>query len=182
MKSRMALLLLAAGCGASARVSGETTSGRGPTASSEPPSPQAAHTVEVAPDAASPPAAHTVEATTVPAPAAAQLRPGDTSGSVLIGEIAAPKTFNPAPTLAALVPDLLTCYRGVRATIPSLRGKLKLRVTVSEVGIPQNVAAELGGSANNPALVSCLGDALKGATFPKPPGTAIIVVPLVFRP
>jgi hypothetical protein len=106
----------------------------------------------------------------------------DTNGSVLIGEIAAPKAFNPAPTLANLVPDFLTCYRSVRATVPSLRGKLKLRVIVSEAGAAQTVTAEPGGNANQPAMVSCLADSLRSATFPKPAGTAIIIVPLVFRP
>ncbi len=105
-----------------------------------------------------------------------------TGGSVLIGEIAAPKKFSPGPTLAALVPDLLTCYNRARAAIPALRGKLNLRVIVSEVGATQGVAAEPGGGANDPTLVSCIGDALKGAAFPKPGGTAILIVPLVFRP
>jgi hypothetical protein len=170
MKTRAALLLvaMAAACGAPDRVSREPTVGPTPAPNAEPP------------DAASPTPAGTGESASPPT--GAEPSPTDTSGSVLIGEIAAPKAFNPAPTLAGLVPDFLTCYRKVRATVPSLRGKLKLRVVVSEAGATQNVAAEAGGSANNPAMVSCLGDALKGATFPKPAGTAIIIVPLVFRP
>jgi hypothetical protein len=94
----------------------------------------------------------------------------------------APKTFKPGPTLAALVPDMVACYRKARGSVPSLRGKLKLRVVVSETGAAQAVAAEAGGGANDPALVSCLDEAFKGATFPKPGGTAILLVPLVFRP
>jgi hypothetical protein len=169
MKTEIALLLVVvAACGAPDRVSREPTAGLGPAPSGEPS------------DAASPTPASTADA----ASPTTGLQPSatDTSGSVLIGEIAAPKAFNPAPTLAGLVPDLLTCYRRVRVAVPSLRGKLKLRVIVSEAGAVQNVAAEPGGNANQPAMVSCLADALKGASFPKPAGTAIIVVPMVFRP
>jgi hypothetical protein len=103
-------------------------------------------------------------------------------GTVLIGEIASPKTFKPGPTIERLEPGLLSCYRQVRAAVPSLHGKLKLRVVVNEMGAAQNVAAEPGGSANVPALVSCIAEAFKGATFPKPGGTAIVIVPIVFRP
>jgi hypothetical protein len=168
MKTRMALLLVAAACGAPERVSREPTAELGPAPGAQ------------SFDAATPTPARVAEPAS--APAGPEPGPTEPSGSVLIGEIAAPKRFNPGPTLAGLVPDLLTCYRRVRATVPSLRGKLKLRVIVSEAGVLQSVAAEPGGSANDPALVSCLADALKGATFPKPAGTAIIVVPLVFRP
>jgi hypothetical protein len=84
--------------------------------------------------------------------------------------------------MAALQPDLLGCYRKARGAVPTLRGKLKLRVIVNETGAAQSVAAEPGGGANDPALVSCLGDAIKGASFPKPGGTAILIVPLLFRP
>jgi hypothetical protein len=94
----------------------------------------------------------------------------------------APKSFNPGPTIQGLAADLLSCYRRVRASVPTLHGKLKLRVVVNEAGVAQGATAEPGGSANDPALVSCLSDALKAAAFPKPGGTAIVVVPLVFRP
>jgi hypothetical protein len=172
MKIPMALLLVAAACGAPDRLSREPTAGVGSARSAE------------SADAASltPPGTVDPRTTQSTSPAGAPPSPDDTGGSVLIGEIAAPKSFNPAPTLAGLVPNFLACFRSVRAKVPSLRGKLKLRVTVNEAGAPQSVAAEPGGSANDPALVSCLADALRGATFPKPGGTAIISVPLLFRP
>jgi hypothetical protein len=170
MNARIALLpVVLASCGAPTR------------SSPEPASPDPTPSAERA-DAAAPTAAGSTAATPSAAVAVPEASVEVTGGSVLIGEIAAPKKFNPAPTLAALVPDLLSCYRRVRGSIPTLRGKLNLRVIVSEVGAAQAVAAEPGGGANDPTLVSCLGEALKGATFPKPGGTAIIIVPLVFRP
>lgn len=172
MNARIALLLLASACGA-------------PNQSSPGPSPLPAASTALA-DAASPGAAATPSASSGPEmpEAKTEVAAGTESagGSVLIGEIAAPKKFNPAPTMAALQPDLLGCYRKARAAVPTLRGKLKLRVIVNETGAAQSIAAEPGGGANNPALVSCLGDAIKTASFPKPGGTAILIVPLLFRP
>jgi hypothetical protein len=171
MNPRTVLLLLLAGCGAPNRASPEPATGPLPA-----PSMQSS-------DAGTPTSGGSAAPTTTgDAALEADASAEATGGSVLIGEIAAPKKFNPGPTLAGLVPDLLTCYRKVRGSLPTLRGKLSLRVVVSEVGAAQGVAAEPGGRANYPALVSCIGEALKGATFPKPGGTAIIVVPLVFRP
>jgi hypothetical protein len=135
-------------------------------------------------DAASPTLTASLSPTPIAPGAASGVEAGAevSTGSILIGEIVAPKTFSPEPTIAALVPDLLSCYRKVRASTPSLRGKLKLRLVVNESGVPQSVAGEPGGAANDPALISCLGETLKSATFPKPGGTAIVIVPMVFRP
>jgi hypothetical protein len=164
------LLLLVVSCGA--------PNGSAPDPATGPtPAPSAERVDAEAPTAGGPAAPATPAASPVPEAGAAVV-----GGSVLIGEIAAPKKFNPGPTLAALVPDLLACYRRARGSVPGLRGKLNLRVVVSEVGATQGVAAEPGGGANDPTLVSCIDDALKDATFPKPGGTAIIIVPLVFRP
>ncbi len=170
MNARAVLLLLVVGCGASNSASPEPATGSLP-----------APTAESA-DAGAPARGAAAPTTSASATPEAGAGVDASGGSVLIGEIAAPKKFNPGPTLAALVQDLLTCYRKVRGTVPTLRGKLSLRVVVSELGAAQGVASEPGGRANDPALVSCIGEALKGATFPKPGGTAIIVVPLVFRP
>ena len=116
------------------------------------------------------------------APASASASaPPVAGGSVLIGEIVAPKHFNPRPTLDSLSLDLVGCYQKARARNPSLHGKLKLRVVVNEAGAVQSVQSEPGGTADDPALVACIGDAMKDATFPKPSGMATIVVPLVFR-
>jgi hypothetical protein len=169
--SRIAVLLLLAACGAPARSSAEpaaaTASGPAPSATAEDAGADVARANAAGADASPEPTAH---------------GEGPSGGSVLVGEIMAPKTFKPGPTLAALVPDMVACYRKARGSVPSLRGKLKLRVVVSETGAAQAVAAEAGGGANDPALVSCLDEAFKGATFPKPGGTAILLVPLVFRP
>jgi len=54
-------------------------------------------------------------------------------------------------------------------------------VVINEAGVAQSATAEPGGSADDPALVSCLDEVFKTAAFPKPGGTAIVVVPLVFR-
>jgi hypothetical protein len=101
---------------------------------------------------------------------------------VLIGEIASPPKFDPKPTLDALKPELLSCYNRARQNNPSLHGKLNLRINVNEGGSVLLVDAEPGGTAADPALVACLGDAVKAAHFPKPPGMATITAPLVFRP
>jgi hypothetical protein len=171
MNARMTLLLLlVASCGAPNRSSPEPATGPAPTPSAE------------RVDAGATTAAGSAALANPAAPPVPEAGAEGTGGSILIGEIAAPKKFNPGPTLAALVPALLTCYRRARGSVPALRGKLNLRVVVSEVGATQGVAAEPGGGANDPTLVSCIDDALRGATFPKPGGTAIIVVPLVFRP
>jgi hypothetical protein len=101
---------------------------------------------------------------------------------VLVGEIASPPKFDPKPTLDGLKPALLSCYNQARQNNPSLHGKLKLHINVNESGSVLLVDAEPGGTAADPALVACLGDAIKAAPFPKPPGMATIVAPLVFRP
>jgi hypothetical protein len=83
----------------------------------------------------------------------------------------------------AFEPQLLSCYNQARASNASLHGKLKLRIQISETGTVLSVAAEAGGSANDPALVACIGEAMGGAgRFPKPTGTATVIAPLVFRP
>jgi hypothetical protein len=104
---------------------------------------------------------------------------------VLVGDINAPKNFNPKPTILKMQQQLVDCFNQARATNPDLRGKLTLRITVNEAGVVNGVEADpsAGGHANDPALVSCIESAMKaGAHFPKPGGTATVVAPLVFRP
>jgi hypothetical protein len=106
-----------------------------------------------------------------------------TGGSVLVGDIAAPKGFNPKPTVDAFRPQLVDCYNKARASHPDLHGKLTLHIQVNEAGAVLSVDADPGGHAFDPSLVSCISDAMKaGAHFPKPGGTAIVNAPLVFRP
>jgi hypothetical protein len=125
-------------------------------------------------------AAPTATPTPTPTPTST---PPPTGGSVLLGDIAAPKGFDPKPALVAFEPQLLSCYNQARASNASLHGKLRLRIQISEAGSVLSVAAEAGGSANDPALVACIGEAMGGAgRFPKPSGTATVVAPLVFRP
>jgi hypothetical protein len=100
----------------------------------------------------------------------------------VVGDIPASKQFNPKPTIEDIKPALLDCYNKVRATRPDLSGKLKLRIVVNQAGRAVAVEAEPGGSANDPALVACLRDALGAAAFPKPPGMAAVVAALLFRP
>jgi hypothetical protein len=101
---------------------------------------------------------------------------------VFVGDIAAAKNFDPKPALAGSTPALLDCYNKARASKPSLAGRLKLLIQVNEAGTVLQVSAEPGGSANDPALVSCIGEALKTTKFPKPGGMATVVAPLLFRP
>jgi hypothetical protein len=98
-----------------------------------------------------------------------------------VGEIAAPKSFNPKPTIDALKPQMLTCFNEARAQKPSIHGKLHLRVTVNEGGNAMAVDADPGEPAYDPGLLACVGTAVRAAHFPKPGGTATVVVPLVFH-
>jgi hypothetical protein len=100
----------------------------------------------------------------------------------LVGDIPAAKHFDPKPAIEASKPSLLECYNRARANAPELSGKLKMRIVINEAGSAIAAEAEPGGSANIPALVACVGEALKAATFPKPGGSATVVAPLVFRP
>jgi outer membrane biosynthesis protein TonB len=110
------------------------------------------------------------------------LGPLPTGGMVLVGEVLSPPSFDPKPTLDGLKPELLSCYNRARQQAPALHGKLKLRINVNEGGSVLLVEAEPGSSAADPGLVACMGEAIKAAHFPKPPGMATITVPLVFRP
>jgi hypothetical protein len=65
--------------------------------------------------------------------------------------------------------------------MPDLHGKLKIRFTVGESGSVTTVEDDGSGSVKNAALVTCIGDALKSTHFPKPPGTATVLMPLVLR-
>ncbi|HEY3819890.1 MAG TPA: AgmX/PglI C-terminal domain-containing protein [Polyangiaceae bacterium] len=120
-----------------------------------------------------------------PAPALATPAPAPvpTGGSVLIGEINAPKSFNPRPSIEALSSQLVDCYNKARAADPDLRGKVTLQINVNEAGAVLSVDAAPGGHANSPSLVMCISDMMKAsAHFPKPGGMATVNTPLVFRP
>ena len=120
-----------------------------------------------------------------PAPASASATasaPPVTGGSVLIGDIVAPPSFDPKPALVSAKGELLACYNKARQATPSLHGRLTLRINVNETGKVMLVDAAPGGSVDDPALVACLSDALKAVTFPKPAGLATVSAPLVFRP
>ena len=116
------------------------------------------------------------------APAAAAVPTPVTGGTVLVGDIVSPPSFAPKATLDAAKPQLLDCYNQARQSTPSLHGKVTLRINVNEAGAVLLVDAAPGGSANDPGLVSCLGDALRSLKFPKPGGSAVVSAPLVFRP
>jgi hypothetical protein len=119
------------------------------------------------------------------APVASSLAPAPipSGGSVLIGEINAPKAFNPRPTVEGLSTQLVDCYNKARAADPALRGKVTLQINVNEAGAVLSVDAAPGGHANSPSLVMCIGDLMKeSAHFPKPGGMATVNAPLVFRP
>jgi hypothetical protein len=140
-----------------------------------------AHAPEVAPSASAEPAAEASSA--VPAASSSAPPPVPTGGVVLVGDINAPKGFDPKPVIEGFKPQLVDCYDKARATHPDLRGKVTLQIQINEAGAVLGVDAAPGGHANDPALVACIADAMKaGARFPKPKGTAIVNAPLVFHP
>jgi hypothetical protein len=104
-------------------------------------------------------------------------------GSVLVGDINAPPSFDPKPTIVALKPKLLDCFNQARAGNPSLHGKLTVRILVNEAGAGMSAEADPGGNAYDPVLVKCIDGIVKGGVkFPKPGGMATVSAPLVFRP
>ena len=128
-------------------------------------------------------AAHAPESSLGAASAAGTGTAGTPTGGVVsIGQIVAPKSFDPNPVLLTMKPKLIECYNKARASNPTLRGKLKLTVQVKDSGTVTNVEGDPGDPAFDPTLVVCLGDALRTTTFPSPGGTATITVPLVFHP
>jgi len=149
--------------------------------------------VALAPACAATPAAPATSVAVVAAPSARPAAPSAASsasaapsppmtpGSVSIGEIAGPPSWDPKPTLESLKPALLQCDSEARLLTPALHGKLALEVHVNASGAVTGAEAKPGGSANEPGLVGCVGDALKTAAFPKPGGLATVTVPLVFR-
>jgi hypothetical protein len=163
-------ILLATACAAQAPAAGP-----GPVAQPAP-----ASTPAPSPSPSPSPTSTATNAPTASAPPAAGPRP--TGGSVLLGDIASPKGFEPKAILDGLVPDLVSCYNDARVSNPGLRGKLRLRIVVNEGGAVLAVDAEPGGSANDASLITCIGSVLRGARFSKPGGTATVIAPLVFRP
>jgi hypothetical protein len=102
---------------------------------------------------------------------------------VLVGDINAPPTFDPKPTIVALKPKLLDCYNQARAGNPSLHGKITVRILVDAAGAGLSAEADPGGNAYDPGLVKCIDGVIKaGVKFPKPGGTATVSAPLLFRP
>src|SRR5258708_36243213 len=99
-------------------------------ASSQPPAPESASAPTPASASAPAPAPESA-----PAPAtSASATPPPTGGAVLVGDILAPKQFDPKPTVDALKPKMLDCYNERRAALPSLHGKLRLRIQINERG------------------------------------------------
>jgi pyruvate dehydrogenase E2 component (dihydrolipoamide acetyltransferase) len=146
-------------------------------ASSPAPAPESASAASASASAPAPASA----SASAPAPAA-PTTPPPTGGVVLLGDILAPKQFNPKPVIESLKPAMLDCYNQARAANPTLHGKLRLRIQVNEGGTVIGVDAEKGGTADDPALVACLGGALRQARFPKPGGVATVLAPMVFHP
>jgi hypothetical protein len=108
--------------------------------------------------------------------------PPATGGSILIGDIASAKSFDPKATLLSIQQQLLDCYNKARGANAELRGKLKLRLVVNDAGTVVNADAEPGGLSAEEGLVSCLGGVARATHFPKPGGMATVTVPMLFRP
>jgi hypothetical protein len=130
-------------------------------------------------------AAATATASAAEAAPASEAAPAPipTGGAVLVGDINAPKSFDPKPTIESMRARLVDCYNKARAAHPELHGKVTLQIQVNEAGAVLSVDAAPGGHANDPTMVACINDAMKAeAHFPKPGGAAIVSAPLVFRP
>lgn len=166
---RALLLLLLASCASAPAAT--------PVAPDVPSAPSSSPSAE----SSAPPATSSAPAdATASAPAPGPVPAG---GSVLVGDINAPPTFDPKPTIVALKPQLLGCYNQARAGNPSLHGKLTVRILVNEAGVGLSAEADPGGHAYDPVLVKCIDGVVKaGVKFPKPGGTATVSAPLVFRP
>ena len=103
------------------------------------------------------------------------------AGEVLLGDIEAPKQFNPKPTLEGLKSQFESCYKSALGRDASIHGRLKVRFIVEESG-KVSLSEDAGSSSLKDApLIACVNDALKGAAFPKPGGTATVTFPLSFR-
>jgi hypothetical protein len=113
-----------------------------------------------------------------PAPSA----PPATGGSVLIGDIAKAKSFDPKAAIASIQDGLLSCYNKERGGKPELRGKLKMRAIVNQAGTVVDAEPEEGGLSKEAGLVDCVTVILKATPFPKPGGMATVTIPLLFRP
>ena len=103
------------------------------------------------------------------------------AGEVLLGDIEAPKQFNPKPTLEGLKSQFEGCYKSALGRDASIHGRLKVRFVVEESG-KVSLSEDAGNSSLKDApLIACVNDSLKGAAFPKPGGTATVTFPLSFR-
>jgi len=99
-----------------------------------------------------------------------------------MGDVASPPTFDVTPTLRDLVlPQITSCYSDALAASPGLHGKMVLSFEVNEKGAVTS-ATETKSTTNSAPLFACIKSAVIATAFPKPPGTATINVPLVFRP
>ena len=169
MMRRTSLFLLLAGCASAPPTSTATATA---TATSTPTATSTSTSTSTSTPTPTP--------TSTPTPTA---NPVPTGGSVLVGDINAPKGFDPKPVIVSMSDKLVDCYNQARAGNPSLHGKVTLQIVVNEAGAVLSVDADRSGNAYDPTLVQCVDGAMKaGAHFPKPGGTATVAAPLVFRP
>jgi hypothetical protein len=86
-----------------------------------------------------------------------------------------------ARLVRAQMPRLRVCYERVRATRPTLAGRIELRFTIGRDG--QVTQATASGMPDTPEIASCVADALRQTTFPRPEGDSLqLVYPLMFVP
>jgi hypothetical protein len=176
LRATTVVLFLLCACGGAKKAPTDQASNAGAGDAAAAPSASSAATDDVSAPASastSPPTSNSTSTSNGPTP---------TGGTVLVGDIVAPKGFDPKPTIDGMKGPMLGCYNKARAAHPDLAGKLSIRITIGEGGAVQSVDANPGGHANSPDLVACRGDALRSAKFPKPGGTAIVTAPLVFHP
>jgi hypothetical protein len=86
------------------------------------------------------------------------------------------------PVLAALGLKYRRCYESGVAKSPTLAGKAVLKVNIAPNGAIESVSADASSSLSDDAVVTCLMDVTKTASFPQAPGKTAHLHVLEFAP
>jgi hypothetical protein len=155
------------------------------TSSSAAAGPATPSPAEPAPAAPAPAPAAPAPAAPAPAPARAPAASSDgvtASVTVVQNEVTTPNVVTPDKVIASLRPKLNACYQEGLKKSPTLEGSVTLSAKIEKDGsvsavTPKNV------TGLNPAVLKCLGDQLKAASFAAAGGmnyTTSIDIPVSF--
>jgi hypothetical protein len=78
------------------------------------------------------------------------------------------------------LPKLRECYLTALKGAPALRGKMMVRFVANESGKITNIE-EAASTTQNPALFDCVKGIIAAIPFPKPGGTATVMLPIKFK-